>query len=218
MPYNPVFDYRLLRTLIGLVAIALPVIAYCLSGSDCITSISASYYTNSSDYFVGMLFIVGAFLLSYNGHNAMQSFASTVAGLGAFGIALFPTACDTCTRAISCTQCAGSITSTIHAISAAIMFGVLAYFCLGPFRAANKRNQGYLRRRAIYGFCGWLIIGALLTAILYNVVSQDDTSPILLYAETIALWAFGFAWFVSGKTLRIFTDDDERYRPFRHSS
>ena len=214
-PYNPVFDYRLLRTLIGLVAIALPVVACQTSDSDCITSISASYYTDARDYFVGMLFIVGAFLISYNGHDDRQAFASTLAGVGAFGIALFPTACDSCTSAIACASCASSLKSTLHIISAVTMFAVLAYFCLGPFRRANKHNRGFLRRKKIYGLCGWTIIIVLLIAILHSLFKPDSTLPVLLYAETIALWAFGLAWFVSGKIVWFIADDDERYNPFK---
>jgi hypothetical protein len=58
---NPVFDYRALRLLVGIIAFALP-IAVPLIASTNLTSISASYYTNSRDIFVGMLFIVGSFL------------------------------------------------------------------------------------------------------------------------------------------------------------
>ena len=65
---NKVFDYRALRLLMGLIALALPFIVTLVSSTQ-LSSISASYFTEARDAFVGMLFIVGAFLWAYNGHT-----------------------------------------------------------------------------------------------------------------------------------------------------
>jgi len=77
---NKVFDYRTLRLLIGLIAFSLPLVVELLATAT-IPSISASYYTEARDAFVGMLFIVGAFLWAYNGHTDWQGRWSKVAAV-----------------------------------------------------------------------------------------------------------------------------------------
>ena len=68
MNHNPVFDYRALRLFVGIIAFALPFVVIVLSPVP-LSSISASYFTEARDAFVGMLFFVWAFLCAYNGHR-----------------------------------------------------------------------------------------------------------------------------------------------------
>src|SRR5689334_2401161 len=63
-----VFDHRTLRLIIGALAFAFPAAVIALTGKVT-TSISASYHeAQSRNVFVGFLFIIGAFLVSYKGH------------------------------------------------------------------------------------------------------------------------------------------------------
>ena len=70
-----VFKYKTLRSLIGLIAFAIPwfcIIAIWIAQDGkwlLPTSISVSYHLGAGDVFVGMLAIVGAFLFAYNGHK-----------------------------------------------------------------------------------------------------------------------------------------------------
>ncbi len=50
-----VFDYRALRLLVGIIAFAIPICVTLIS-SEPLSSISASYFTEARDVFVGMLF------------------------------------------------------------------------------------------------------------------------------------------------------------------
>ena len=213
---NPVFDYRLLRFVIGVIAFALPIIVLIAAGDTKLTSISASYYTDARNYFVGLLFVVAAFLLAYNGHLLNEGLASKIASAAAVGVALFPTLCGKEASLNKYIECATQNTATMHYVSAATMFGVLAYFCLGPFRDKTKtRGPMFARRRKIYWLCGWSIILSFVIGIVANWLFKDTMSEenaILLYAETAALWAFGIAWIVSGKTFSFIADEDERYR------
>jgi hypothetical protein len=59
-----VFDYRALRLIMGLIAFSLPIVVTVLATGP-LSSISAPYYTDGRDAFVGMLFIVGALLWAY---------------------------------------------------------------------------------------------------------------------------------------------------------
>jgi hypothetical protein len=52
---------------VGVIAFSLPFVFSAIANSS-LGSMSGSYYTSARDVFVGMLFIVGAFLWAYNGH------------------------------------------------------------------------------------------------------------------------------------------------------
>lgn len=207
---NKVFDYRALRLLMGIIAISLPIVVS-LRSSLPLSSISASYYTESRDFFVGLLFFVAAFLFAYNGHTTTESVASKVACLAAVMVAIFPTDPD-------CKGCPPNSTSFIHYISAAVMFGILAYFCLFPFRVNTKGQTGKKKRRdVIYVTCGWIIIACLLTLAVTKLTLSDDAITALqitYWAEFFALWAFGIAWLVAGKSIGLLVDDNEKFHPF----
>ena len=106
-----VFNYKTLRYFIGLIAFAIPWVCaaavYVAQDFNWIwaTSISVSYHLGAGDVFVAMLAVVGAFLLAYNGHKfpfvtlfgnqyPVEKPMALVAGVCAFGIALFPTSVD----------------------------------------------------------------------------------------------------------------------------
>ena len=74
-----VFDHHTIRRFIGLIAIFLPLVVI-VAGWGFPNSISASYHTPTEfpflpyfpsprDIFVGSLFVIGAFLMSYKGHR-----------------------------------------------------------------------------------------------------------------------------------------------------
>jgi len=209
-----VFDYRVLRLLIGLIALSLPFVVSLISCLK-LSSISASYHTEARDAFVGMLFVVGAFLWAYNGHSVKEAWASKVASLAAICIAIFPTSSDLCET---------DITSIIHYGASAILFAVLAYFCFVSFRQDTKGKEGKKGRRSkIYFACGWIMVGwimvgCMLGMIVANITLSDKTIralSITYWAEAIALGAFGVAWIVAGKYFRFFVDEDEAIRLFR---
>ncbi len=203
---NTVFDYRALRLLMGIIAFALPFVVTIISTTT-LTSISASYYTEARDIFVGLLFVVSAFLIAYNGHTSSEAWASKAASIAAVVAALNPTSCDSCTPELQ---------SRIHYYAAVIFFGILAYFCLGPFRKNTKGQKGKKGRRAkIYFICGWIIIICMLTMGLAKLTLSDqirDSLYITYWGELIALWAFGVAWMVAGKVFRPLVDDEEALR------
>lgn len=241
---SAVFDYRLLRFIIGVIALFLPVIVYIVAGGD-ISSISASYYTGARDYFVGMLFIVAAFLLSYNGHFTNEGIASKVAAVAAAGVALFPTSCRddfaaafldepaisgslsvcsvTANDVMQCPsfifasmECSSGLMPSLHYLFAAVMFGILAYFCLGPFSDKTKtKGTKFLLRRKIYQVCGWGIILSFVIGLSLKLFILDgeraNQLKVILIAEWAALWFFAVAWLVSGKMLRVLADDTEKY-------
>jgi hypothetical protein len=206
---TPVFDYRALRLLMGIIAFALPIVVSVVS-TTVLASISASYHTESRDYFVGMLFVVAAFLWAYNGHTPAESAWSKIAAVAAVVVALFPTACDGCpTTAVSVT----------HYAAAAALFSILAYFCFVFFRLRTKGIPGKKGRRSkIYFVCGLIMVACMLVALVANFVLMPETLKALrvtYWAEAIALGAFGVAWIVAGKYIPLFVDRDEALHLFR---
>lgn len=189
-----VFDYRTLRLLIGAIAFTLPFLVTWIA-DESLTSISASYYTGARDFFVGWMFVIGALMLAYNGHRPRESVASKIAGLAAVIVALFPTACD---------DCVDDLNAKIHFVAAVVLFGILAYFCFGPFRQNTKRQPGKKGRRSkIYFLCGIVIVLCLASAIILKWFFPElaDAIDAFYWAETVALIAFGIAWVVAGKTI-----------------
>lgn len=176
-----------------------------LVSRDALTSISGSYYTNARNEFVGMLFVVGAFLVAYNGHTVLQGIASRVAALATFMIALFPTACD---------GCANTLSSSVHAASAATLFSILAYFCLGPFRYNTKNQPGSRGRRdVVYVTCGWAMILSIAVVVAGKLLLPAETVSslrLVYWAELVALNAFGIAWIAAGMVIPGLVEKDER--------
>jgi hypothetical protein len=173
---NLVFDYHTIRLLIGLIALLFPWIVS-IFASKITPSISWSYYTNARDVFVGLLFVIGAFLISYKGHkpeldkndvgkfwNWMSKFwkgaikfrimekkheENWVGWAG--GVAAWVTAL--CPTAL-CTgnNCPSDPTATIHYIGAILLFSTTVYFCLVAFRgqAKSKIKNGGLPGKGRY--------------------------------------------------------------------
>ena len=203
-----VFDYRALRLLVGIIALALPTIVTIVSQTELI-SISASYYTEARDEFVGLLFVVGAFLWAYNGRTHAQGFASKIASISAISIALFPTACEPCKAEIS---------SLIHSIAALTLFSTLSYFCFVYFRQNTKGKGGKKGLRSkIYFFCGSLMIACILIIVYVKLMypsSIINELRVVYWAESVALSAFGIAWIVAGKYFRLLVDAEEELKLF----
>ena len=202
-PRPMVFDYRALRLLMGIFALTLPFASSLLSSSP-LTSVSSSYHTEARDAFVGILCVVATFLWAYAGHSRLESRASKVAALAAALVAFLPTSCDGCET---------TVTSIAHYVAAILLFAILAFFCLVPFRKNTRRAAGKKGRRAkVYFACGWTMVACMLAIGIARLTLPSETADALrltYWAEAIALVAFGVAWIVAGKYIPFFVDGDE---------
>lgn len=202
---NAVFDHRALRLLMGIIAFSLPFATNGVSARP-LASISASYYTEGHDFFIGMLCAISTLLWAYNGHSRREKVASKMAAIATLLVVIFPTSCE---------GCGVDIKSTIHYAAAVTVFGILTYFCLGPFREGTKGKKGKKGLRAnIYLFCGSVMLLCLLIAGIAQLMRPAETaaSSITYWTETIALLAFGVAWIVAGKAIPALVDEDERLK------
>lgn len=191
-----VHSYLYLRRAIGLIGLALPFVLILgkqlVDGGDLAGSLSGYYYTDVRDVFVGAMCAAGVFLLAYYGHDQVDNIASTVAGVGAIGLALFPTTPGHDVTAWDRTS------GILHLVFAAVFFLMLAYFCLRLFPHDGEQPPG---TGVVYRVCGVVILACL---VLIAATKALDLVPELrpaLWLESIAVWAFGVAWLLKGQTL-----------------
>lgn len=195
---NQIISYRTLRRLIGWIGVLLPLILIIglsfFENSDTIQdSISDYYGTKMRDFFVGFLFVLSFFLLSYKGYKENEdNFIANLGALFALGIALFPT-----------THPYKSV-RIIHFVSAVLLFAVFVYFCLVIFRRRlpdpHCTEMKCVRNR-IYLVCGIIIIIAIaLAGTSFYFIDEKIRNQynLIFWLEAIALWAFGFSWLTKG--------------------
>jgi len=191
-----VHSYLYLRRAIGLIGLALPVVLIVgkqlVQGGDLIGSLSGYYYTDLGNVFVGAMCAVGVFLLAYYGHDFVDNAASTVAGLGAIGLALFPTTPGTAATTWDRTS------GVLHLAFAAVFFLSLAYFCLRLFPHDSEQPPG---TGVVYRTCGVVILACLVLIALTSRLQLVPEWHPALWLESVAVWAFGAAWLLKGQTL-----------------
>ncbi len=119
--------YYTLRIIIGILGITFPFIlsvgAWIFFGTGLQDSISEYYLTGMRDIFVGFLFVIGFFLMTYAGYDLIDNIVSTVGGISAV------------LAAILSTTAGGPITviGILHFVFAALFFLTLIYFALVLF-------------------------------------------------------------------------------------
>jgi hypothetical protein len=207
-PTRQEIDHRTLKLLVGVIALTLGNLTSFFADAQ-ITSISASYYAGgwSQSIFIGFLFAIASFLLAYNGLSRAEMLLSKVAALAALGVALFPCACDGHPEVIA----------HVHSAAAALMFLILAYFCLVFFRRARaKGHTEAIRRAFVYAACGIAIIAAIAAMAIDTLAGGVLSSAIprlVFYCERTALVAFGISWLTASRILPGLTRSDEQFSP-----
>ncbi len=199
---------RRLRLGVGVLGMALPfviTIGYALQTGQAVLlhSISGAYYTDMRDIFVGSLCAIGVFLICYR-YARPDDVLSTLAGLAAITVALFPTTPKGDQILVSSKDDA---TGIVHGVAAIILFLILAGFCFWLFpRSTAPATQTTRKktRNVIYYICGTLIVVGLGLAVLGSSILPDsvaDQIKPLLWGEAVAVFAFGIAWFTKSNTI-----------------
>ena len=209
-PQRHEIDHRTIKLVVGLIALSLATLTSVFATTK-IASISASYYEGgwSQSIFVGFLFAIAAFLVAYNGYSQTEMLLSKLAAAAALGVALFPCECDG----------QEALVPYVHGACAAVMFLILAYFCLGFYQRAHAKHYREADRRAVvYAVCGLLIVAAIL-ALAADHFSQGALTQriprFVYYGEGTGLIAFGISWLTASRTLPGLTRKDERFRPLQ---
>lgn len=204
-------NYLVLRATVGAFGVALPVV---LPLGVWVFGTSAVLQNTISDYvgtvmrgvLVGMVFSIGVFLYFYVGYdpkpgeNRLLSdrVATNFAGVCAIGVALFPT------------NSSVDLVQVIHFVSAAALFLTLGYISLFLFtKTGGTMTDEKRKRNVVYRTSGVVILVCMaligINALFFRDTSLADLKPVF-WLEAIALWAFGWAWFVKGKGLGILAD------------
>jgi heme A synthase len=160
--------------------------------------VSAYYYTGAVAFFVGILFALSLFLITYRGYEGeiADRVVGAVGGCAALGVALFPTAAPT---GVSEPSWWATPLRIVHYASAVALFASFIAFAIWLFRKSNiprpeDRGPEKRWRNRIYLICGiTMIIGVLCSA------SSLITDAPIFWPETIAIVAFAVSWLVKGE-------------------
>jgi hypothetical protein len=202
-PGNPqtlCLPYFTLRIIIGILGITLSFIlslgAWIFFGTGLQDSISEYYHTDMRDVFVGIIFIIGSFLITYRGYDIIDNIVSTIGGISAILAALFPASPGAATTVIG----------TLHTIFAALFFLALIYFALVLFPKTSPvtpPTPQKLQRNKVYKTCGWIMFICLVLLIIYSLLPNNIKSALKpfhlgFWLEAIAVIVFGFCWLTKG--------------------
>lgn len=205
-------SYIGLRRSIGGIALSLPVVlpvgTALVFHEHLASSISGYYYTDMRGVFVGSMWAIGVFLLSYK-FGRLDNLVGNVAGISAIGLSVFPT---TPAGELSAAMVASGI---VHYAFAAVLFAMLAVFCLVLFvRGAPEATDQKKIRNGIYRVCGVLIVVSMVVAAtispFLDAAFTARWRP-LFWLESVAVVSFGVSWLIKGETL--FRDPPRPIRP-----
>ncbi|HZX73309.1 MAG TPA: hypothetical protein VFE57_02740 [Cyclobacteriaceae bacterium] len=189
-----IISYLHLRMLIGMCGIVLPLscmfYAFVL-GHELQDSVSDFYYTDVRNIFVGILFVLGFFLLTYKGYEPIDSRFANAGFYFALGVALFP--------------CKGDY-GYIHFISAFLLFSVFIFFSLRLFTLSVEK-RGHTpevdKRNRVYIACGWIMVACIVligTTFAISGLKEIRLSyNTTFWFETIALISFAVSWLTKGR-------------------
>ena len=202
------------RKLIGLLGIIVPIILLCgdifIFGADQIrSSLSAYYHSQMTSVFSAIICVMGVFLITYKGYDKKDYIVSTLAGVGAIGLGLFPTAISlTDPLPIHKDSVGFMVNNLVHLSFVFLFFASLAYMSYFQFTKTNHKNQvtnEKTKRNIIYKLCALVMVSVGM--ILLLIKTNDYLSAFFLqykpvfYGEVIAIWAFGVSWAIKGQAM-----------------
>ena len=192
------------RRIIGTLGLILPPTIYLVAGArptagledgKLLDSVSAYYYTGAVGVFLGVLFALSLFLLSYRGYKnfVADRIVGAVAGLAAIVVVLFPTGAP---PGVPSLLWWGPATGRLHYAAAAVLFTSFIVFSIWLFRKSDTpRRQDRPRDKRVRDdiclVCGLVMIVAVLWAAITN-------GPIF-FPESVAIIAFAVSWLTKGE-------------------
>src|SRR5215469_6811915 len=204
-----VFSYLALRKTVGIIGFALPFVLaigkILVQGKGIQPSISAYYYTDLRNIFVGSLCAIGVFLMSTRGYPdpkfagrslGQDHFFGILAGIFAVGVALVPTDLN---------ENDTTLRGGVHLAFAASLFLTLAYFCLKLFtKTAGNPTRQKLKRNIVYRVSGYTILASILLIVVAAIppikAAVKHLNP-RFWLESVAILAFAVAWLTKGEAI-----------------
>lgn len=210
----PVSDHALQQA-VGWTSLLMPVavrlLAFAFDQVWTTNSISAYYYTDLRDVFVGALVIGGVVLVFFKTGRELDQWLAAIAGIAAIGIAFFPmdiapgtiTSPETGDRAAE-TKMVDALKHGTHGpigyhfYFVAVFFLLTFYLVTFSFRVNTPAipSAQKLRRNRVYAVCGLLMAFAFVwIGILWHVGKERS----IFWPETLAVMSFATAWLVKGQ-------------------
>jgi hypothetical protein len=191
---NPALSYRNMRAITGYVGLTLPV-ALLLTGlvdGHIESSLSAYYYTNVGNIFTGALCVIGVFLLAYRlTALAIDSIATTLAGLAALGVAFFHAAPDNATQS-------QLRLANVHLTCAATLFVLLGAISLFIFPRDVMPDQRW-RVNCYRGLGALIWLSVILMPVLNWLASSFfNNDHVFIILETVCVMGFAVSFILKG--------------------
>jgi hypothetical protein len=198
------FSYLELRKAVGIIGIALPftlaigkIVLQCCGLQE---SVSAYYYTEMRNVFVGSMCAIGVFMLSTRGYDWRDKVAGRLASIFAIGLALLPTSPGVTATAHQ--KCIG----IVHLTFSALLFLTLGYMSLWLFTKTVPNvdmTDQKKQRNKVYKVCGIAIftfVGFIAVVKLWPCKILEPYSPVF-WLESGAIEAFGVSWLTKGEAI-----------------
>ena len=190
---SSVIAQKKLKLLIGGLGVGLPTVLFLgnrwiYGVDDILGSISSYYHSAMRDVFVGVLFTIGMFMITYEGYSLFDRLLSGIGGLLAIAVALFPTTVSGATR---------EMTGTIHLVAAGLFYLSLSIFVVFQFTKSDPKTPKTIRkniRNMLYYILGLILF--LSIALLFLTEMDIVAAPIdnsTFWLEYVANSAFGTA-------------------------
>jgi hypothetical protein len=214
-------NYRELRTRIGILALAFPVIVIVIGfrwGIHLQPTLSDYYFAKDTIagrvdlypvrlWFCGILFAVGVFLYRYRGFSKNEDRWLSLAGVFALGVAIFPMSVDG--KNAYDLSWIGLPQLSLHGICA-----VVAFVCIGIIifwyadstlsELATSHPRTYSRFRTAYFLIGAYMAVAITVSVIMHYMHTDRAhDSYILFAEWSGIWAFAAYWFVKNYELSL---------------
>ncbi|MBV8886436.1 MAG: hypothetical protein JO235_20915 [Chroococcidiopsidaceae cyanobacterium CP_BM_RX_35] len=211
--------YNRLRVGIGLLAVALPLIlviggsvGYGLPLQDSISAYYHAFVPTSQppalfdiagngvmrNWFVGILWGIGVFLLLYKGFGQRENTALNIAGVLLIVVAMFPmgwTCGTTCPKV------------SVHGVAAILFFLAIGYVCI--FRSGDtlklikdpEARDSYRRWYRVIGFVMWVF--PLVVTVLQFFKIRPFGSYTVFFIEVAGIWTFAAYWLLKSREISI---------------
>jgi len=202
-PPDPrIISYMTLRQAVGYLGILLPFVLaagnWLIFSGGLQQSVSDYYYTPMRGVLAGGMCVIGAFLLAYHGYDLWDGLFTNAAGIGAIGVALFPTPPDH-------PSSAATIVGYLHFAFGTVMFIALIVIALWLFRKTGPAGRTRVKqiRDLVYLICGIVMLVSLALAGIVSLPFASGLNSLnpVFWLETAAIVAFGASWLVKGQAI-----------------
>ncbi len=206
---DQIISYYALRILIGATGMLLPfllIIGNLIANQTLHIEFSVSdYYDNGTagDILVGVLFVLGFFLMAYKGFDRVDSITANLGCVFALGVALCPTTSS------------NQVVHILHFVFAMLLFSTFIFFSIYLFRKSDpqkKCSPQKNKRNVIYLVCGIIMIVAI-ASIVVSIFWLEEASQqyhLVFWFESLALISFGFSWITKAEFLFLKDEESEK--------